>query len=66
MVGVTPGRGGQLWVRSEWVFGVGGMGGVGGVEGGVEADGVVGVAGEGAQCVVVGVGECVADCVGRG
>ena len=44
---------------------VGGMGGVGGVERGVEADGVVGVAGQGAQGVMMGVAQGVADREGQ-
>ena len=65
MTAVVPGCGGQLGVRSGRVFGVGGVGGVGGVERGVKTDRVVGVAGQGAQRVMVGIAQGVADREGQ-
>ena len=61
VAGVTPGCGGQLGVGFGWVLGGGGVSGVGGVECGVKTHCVVGVAGQGAQRVVVGVAQGVAD-----
>ena len=49
VAGVLPRGGGQVGVGLGWVWRVGGTRGVGGVERGVEADRVVGVAGQGAQ-----------------
>ncbi len=53
VVGVVPGGGGDGRVRFGRMVGVGRLGGVGGVEVGVEGDGVVGVALQRAQAVVM-------------
>ena len=53
MVGVVPGGGGDRGVRFGGVLGARWAGGVGGVEVGVEGEGVVGVALQGSDAVVV-------------